>query len=373
MQAKLHPRQQERLRALRSYDVLDTAPEQDFDDIVRLAAAICETPISLVSLVDADRQFFKAEIGVGEAQTELERSICSHAILEPGLVEIEDTMADARSRDNPFCSTDPHLRFYAGALLVTDEGLPLGTLCVLDVKPRVLTPLQRDALRVLARQVMVQMEMRKALRSAEILRREVDHRVKNSLQSLSSLIRIQKRASDHDETVEALDSISSRIDAMARLHQQLYSGTTPEMVEAETYLHGIVAELRQLAPAGVAIAVDSDAMPLNPRQAVAIGTFVNEFATNSFNYAFPDGRPGNITIALRMQPDGQVHLRCGDDGVGLQAQQSGIGSGLGMTIVEIICNDLGGTLTLDDQPPGLVATLAFRPIQTSDALRPAAE
>lgn len=373
MKAELHPRQQDRLRALRSYEVLDTAPERDFDDIVKLAAAICGTPMSLVSLVDMDRQFFKAEIGLGVRETPLEQSICSYAILENDVVEIADTLADIRSAGNPLCLADPNLRFYAGAQLVTDDGLPLGTLCVLDVEPRVLTPLQRDALRVLARQVMVQLEMRKALSSAQMMRREVDHRVKNSLQSLSSLIRIQKRATAEDGAIEALDAVTARIHAMTRLHQQLYSGTNPEIVDADQYLQGICAELGRLAPAGVEVKVAADPVQLNPQQAVSVGTFVNEFATNSFKHAFPDGRRGAVRVELQAAPDGQVHLRCADDGVGPKAKNPGGGNGMGMQIVEVVCADLDGSLTVDDAAPGLAVTLAFRPMPRLGAMEAAAE
>ena len=189
MEAAPHPQQSARLAALHSYEVLDTDPEQDFDDIVNLAAATCGTAISVVNFIDAERQWFKAETGLGVRETPLATSICSHVILEKDFVEIHDTLDDPRMKDNPLCCGDPGFRFYAGALLKTEEGLPLGTLCVLDHHPRELTALQRDTLRVLARQVMAILEARKALRTADVLRREVDHRVKNSLQSLSSFAR----------------------------------------------------------------------------------------------------------------------------------------------------------------------------------------
>lgn len=101
MKAKIHPRQAERLAALRSYGILDTAREEDFDEVVALAAAICEVPVALVSLVEADRQWFKAEIGLGTDETSLNESICSHVILQDGFVEIEDTKMDARHRRQP--------------------------------------------------------------------------------------------------------------------------------------------------------------------------------------------------------------------------------------------------------------------------------
>jgi PAS domain S-box-containing protein len=167
MRASYHPDEMSRLRALRSYDVLDTPRERDFDDIVALAAEICQTPISVVNLIDRDRQWFKAEVGLGVRETPLETSICAHAILQKGIVEIFDTTLDCRFQDNPLVTGEPRLRFYAGALLETEEGLPIGTLCVLDTVPRTLTPVQRKTLEVLGRQVMTQLELRRNVRELE--------------------------------------------------------------------------------------------------------------------------------------------------------------------------------------------------------------
>jgi PAS domain S-box-containing protein len=158
-----------RLAALESYSILDTPPERAFDEVVRLAAQICDAPFAVVNLVAEERQFFKAEIGLGVRETPLDVSICAHALLRPGLFVVQDTTRDARFACNPLVTGAPHLRFYAGALLETEEGLPLGTLCVLDREPRPegLTPQQGFALQVLARQVMSQLELRRALKARE--------------------------------------------------------------------------------------------------------------------------------------------------------------------------------------------------------------
>lgn len=163
MEAGKHPREDERLRELRSFGILDTERESEFDEIVNLAAGICGTPISVVNMIDAHRQWFKAEVGLGVRETPLATSICSHVILEDDYVEIPDTLKDPRMADNPLCNSEPHLRFYAGALLKTPEGLPLGTLCVLDKKPRRLSDQQQTALKLLAKQAMTQLQFRRAL------------------------------------------------------------------------------------------------------------------------------------------------------------------------------------------------------------------
>ena len=153
----------QRLAALRRYGILDTPPEQAFDDIARLVAHVCQTPVALVSFVDEHRQWFKAEVGMGVRETPLDLSICAHAILRKDLFVVHDTLEDEVFRENPVVKHDPHLRFYAGAQLITPDGQALGTLCVLDYVPRSLTPQQQDALRALARQVVSQLELRQAL------------------------------------------------------------------------------------------------------------------------------------------------------------------------------------------------------------------
>ncbi len=161
--------EQARLAALENYAILDTPPERAFDEVVRLAAQICDAPIAVVNLVAGNRQFFKAEIGLGVRQTPLDVSICVHAILRRGLFVVPDTTCDPRFAGNPLVTGSPNLRFYAGALLETEQGLPLGTLCVLDHVPRPegLTAQQGFALQVLARQVMSQLELRRALKARE--------------------------------------------------------------------------------------------------------------------------------------------------------------------------------------------------------------
>src|SRR5882757_6300605 len=136
--ASQRPNEAERLQALRSYGILDTAVEPAFDDITRIASYVCQTPISVVNLIDEGRQWFKSEIGLGARQTPLDSSICAHAILEHSFLEVPDTTRDPRFACNPLVTGAPHLRFYAGALLRTPDGLPLGTVFVLDTKPRVL-------------------------------------------------------------------------------------------------------------------------------------------------------------------------------------------------------------------------------------------
>lgn len=153
----------ERLEALRAYRILDTEPEMAYDDLALLASHICETPMAAISLVDADRQWFKARVNVAVPETPRSISFCTHAIEQRGIYIVPDASKDALLHDNPQVTGDPHIRFYAGAPLIGREGHALGTLCVFDREPRQLTPRQLEALAALQRQVEAQLELRRRL------------------------------------------------------------------------------------------------------------------------------------------------------------------------------------------------------------------
>lgn len=159
----------QRLASLKRYRVLDTDPEQAYDDLTTLASAVCKAPIALISLIDSDRQWFKARVGMDTTETPRELAFCAHAILQPDYVlEVGDAQLDPRFAGNPLVTGDPGIRFYAGAPLVSSDGMPIGTVCVIDRMPRTLSEEERKALQSLSRQVVAQLELRQAMAGLEL-------------------------------------------------------------------------------------------------------------------------------------------------------------------------------------------------------------
>jgi len=160
--AAVPPDEEDRLAALKAIGILDSLPEPAYDAVVQLASMICGAPIALISLIDRERQWFKARVGLDVAQTPRNMAFCDHAIRMPGsTMEVEDAQSDPRFRDNPLVTGEPGIRFYAGCPLVDSAGHALGTVCVIDRVPRQLTATQRVALSSLAELTAALMEARR--------------------------------------------------------------------------------------------------------------------------------------------------------------------------------------------------------------------
>jgi GAF domain-containing protein len=158
------PRNEEtRLATLEKYAILDTDPELAFDDLTLLASFVCKTPIALISLIDEKRQWFKSRVGISISETSRDVAFCSDAIMQSDIFVVPDAMEDERFRNNPLVTSEPYIRFYAGAPLITEDGHALGTLCVIDQKPRELEAGEREALQALSRLVLAQLEFRRNL------------------------------------------------------------------------------------------------------------------------------------------------------------------------------------------------------------------
>jgi GAF domain-containing protein len=197
-----HKHESERLKLLESYSILDTLPEIDYDNITAIASEICNTPISLVSLIDSKRQWFKSHHGLNVSETTKDYAFCAHAIIDPNdIFIIQDARKDERFFDNPLVTGEPNVIFYAGVPLVGENNLPIGTLCVIDNKPKLLSQTQIHALKALANQVMNLLELRKtkarleqALEDVEQINQELEsfafiaaHDLKSPLNNISSI------------------------------------------------------------------------------------------------------------------------------------------------------------------------------------------
>lgn len=245
----------QRLRALLDYEILDTTPESDFDDLVTMARELFDVPIVLISLIDRDRQWFKAKVGIDIEETTRDVSFCTHAVASGKMLVVEDSLLDERFKHNPYALANPPVRFYAGAPLMTPNGFALGTLCIIDHKTRKLTREQEKFLEILSRQVMTQLELRRVLRKSQeaykdlhlltktvmeqqktIQKQEklavigevaagVAHEVNNPLAIISGRIEIAisllQRSQDIEGSIKELRKVDVTLERMARIGKAL--------------------------------------------------------------------------------------------------------------------------------------------------------
>ncbi len=364
MTAPLPDNEEQRLAALHSYDILDTGSDPAFDDLTKMIAHICDVPVALVSLLDDKRQWFKSKLGVDLQETPREHAFCGHTILQDGVMEVPDATLDARFSTNPLVTDDPNVRFYAGAPLTNAEGHKIGTLCVLDHKPRKLTEPQNHCLQALAKQVMAQLELRRALaekdralKQKDMLLKEVNHRVKNGLQMIGSLMQLQKRKITDPTAQQQIADMGMRIQTLATVHRHLYRQDDLAKAELVSYLREVAKPLANSAD--VTIEVDAPHVLLPVDALVPLAMIVSELVANASKYArtAKDGsvkRP-TVTIVGELKPaqneeeiaDGvqHLHLTVGDDGPGLpdgfDIEHS---QGLGMRVVTSLVQQLDGTV-----------------------------
>ena len=341
-------READRLAALRGYDILDAETEGVFEDFVQIAAMVCEAPVAIVNFVDEARQWFAAEIGLGIRETPLEVSVCAHAILQPGVFVVPDLTQDTRFGSNPLVVGDPLLRFYGGALLETEGGLPIGTMCVLDYKPRPagLTERQEFTLKALARQVMTQLKLRRSVAEKELLVQEAHHRVKNSLQMVQSLLTMQARRTSHPEAAQQLRESAARVHTFGAMNEHLYRVGAALNVDLAEYLGQLVrdqADSQASTLEGRSLSFDSVGVATWPASdAPSVGLIVMELVTNALKYG-----AGRVHVTSR-HVAGETVLTVEDEGNGLPSDFQPLHStGLGMRILAGLLRGRRGRLELD--------------------------
>lgn len=353
--------ERDRIAALLRYNILDTPPEPDFDNITEVAALVCKAPIAVVNLIAEGRQFFKAEVGLGVRETPLDTSFCVEAILEPGLTIVPDARLDPRFSCNPLVTGEPHLRFYAGALLETPEGPPIGTVCVLDTTPRPegLGEEQKQILLALARQAMTQLELRRAIETGELLSRELSHRIQNVFTVIGGLVSLSARA--HGEAAQAFArDFRQRVQALAQANEYVRPSAPhrPDPARGRT-VQGLLRAL--LAPYEVPgrprVAIAGDDAPLGPTSATALALVAHEMATNAVKYGALSGEGGRIDVTTaRIGEDFRLEWReRGGPALAGEPGREGFGS---LITGRSVTGQLGGDIVYEWAPEGLTVRLS---------------
>jgi two-component sensor histidine kinase len=335
------PREAERIAAVRRYDILDSPPDGAFDRITALAARRFDVPIAIISIVDEDRIWFKSHHGLPVEQIDREPGLCASAILGDTPYLIEDARKDPRSLANPLVASDFGLRFYAAVPLTTEDGHNLGTLCVIDKEPRAIDQDQIEDLKDLASIVMDQLELglsaRRAVGNANLMAKEIDHRVMNSLQFVSGLLTMQARSPDVGEAASHLEMAAHRVAAVAQVHRHVYADAGNE-VSCVAYLRRLCGDLSNILGRDVVVEGDDDMVPATSIQ--PIGLITNELVTNAAKHG-----AGKIDVAFRVSADTNRLIVC-DEGRGLSESFDPhlTYRGLGLRVITTLVKQLGGTL-----------------------------
>jgi signal transduction histidine kinase len=376
-----------RLAALHDAGVLDTAPEEDFDDIALLASEICGTPMGLVSLVDSDRQWFKAKVGLELSQVPRDMSFCTYTINSHELLEVPDAVRDQRFADNPYINADGGLRFYAGAPVVLDGTYAVGTVCVVDHEPRKLSKAQRRGLRSLARHASVQLELRRYARHAgDIADRmrqldrmkdsflaTVSHELRTPLSTIRGYLEMLLEGDFDGETSRRFLSVMQRnSDRLLRLIDELLlvARLTDEAMELDVteldladLTYQVTTGCRPLAEHKKVRLRDHTDGPVPARgDPKRLTQALNHLVVNAIKFT---GEGGEIIVTARA--DGEPEMIITDNGVGIPEEDlphvfdrfyrcasadlmAVQGPGLGLAIVKSIIEAHHGSVHLDSEP-----------------------
>jgi len=396
----------ERLEALHRYQILDSGSDPAFDDLVALASYICGTPIALLSLIDSSRQWLKAKIGLDVNETPRDISFCAHTILGDDLFVVEDAVADSRFADNPLVTSDPNIRFYAGAKLITSDGFALGSLCVIDRVPRKLASAQEDALRALSRQVVAQLENRRnilqlaetiaerkqneelkaAKQAAEAASRakseflaNISHELRTPMNGIIGMTELVLDSELNSEQRESLDIVKSSADSLLSLINDILDFAEIESAKREfrasefpagDVLNSVIqANTRRAREKGLRLIshMRSEVPDLIAGDSEGLRQIIGHLVGNAVKFT----ERGEVTIELdvEMRTRNGVLLHCSiaDTGIGIPVESQRVifdvfaqadgsstrrygGTGLGLTIASRLVEKMGGRIWVNSEP-----------------------
>lgn len=385
----------QRLLTLESYHVVDTLPEESYNDLTRIASIICNTPIALVTFVDEKRQFFKSRHGLSASETPRDIAFCAHAINSPAeLMIVEDARLDERFSDNPLVTGDLQVIFYAGMPLVTNDGLALGTLCVIDNQPKELTPDQQSALKSLANQVIQLLELRKknglllqtqqelmlAVKEMEVFAHSASHDLKEPLRMVKSFMHLleKKYGEQLDDTARkfihyAVDGTERMEELISDLLEYARAGNNETEVKRKT-INGIVGEIEKLY--WLVIKEKNVSISFTGLLEIEVNhTVTRQVLQNLIGNAIKYQLPGVEPLIIINVADKFSHwlLSVSDNGIGissdnlenvfapfkrLNAAKDYAGTGIGLAICKKIVEKQGGKIWVESNP-GAGSTFYF--------------
>ncbi len=380
--------EEDRLRELMMFNILDTLPEKIYDDVNFLASQICDTPIALINIIDQDRQWTKSSFGYPIKDTPREIAFCSHTINEADiLLEVEDTMKDDRFHDNPLATSGPLIRFYAGAALVSKNGFALGAICVIDRKPRKLTEAQRNGLRALSRQVMSLLELQRKNEQLEVLKRELEvastaredffssmsHEIRTPLNSIIGIANILQQGNLREDQAELIDLLKSSGDSLFFLVNDVLDiakiNAGKLIVESQDFnlkatIETIVSAFKLRAKQqGLQLRFEYDEEL--PEVLIGDANRMAQIFNNLLSNAFKFTKEGEVAVVIRHtgyhNEKVGIYFEVSDTGIGIKADHHELifekfaqateditkqfgGSGLGLTITKNLVHALGGEL-----------------------------
>lgn len=335
---KIPHNETERLRELRRLNILDSEQEKDFDELVELASIICGVPISLVTLIDTDRQWFKSKKGLDVDSTHRDVSFCGHAINDDDVFIIENAVADKRFYDNPLVTDDPNIRFYAGMPIKSENGFNLGTLCVIDSKPKKLSEIQIKALKVLGGQASKLIELRDKKNELEIKNEKLEslnhlnnritsiisHDLKGPINSLRAYMNSNYiDANKHEDLAQLFPLVKSNLNSLNELVENLleWSRSTNDVNFTEVGVRELVLEVCYLFEGNALeknIEINYEAVN-NDVQVVADLAMLRFIMRNLINNAIKFTENGEVKVETEITENNQVIIKVIDNGVGISS------------------------------------------------------